>query len=456
MKKLVVVLTLGLFTLTSCKKPVEDNIDISNNEEMETNKVLSISFYDDGIRLDDLNNQIALFEKQNKDLKIKINTVDESDKYKLKISTNLMSNTSDDIIDCLFLDYYKIASSGKVIDFNKLISEDEAFNKEDYYMNVLDAFSYNGGIYLFPAIFNYNLVGVNRNISSEFASEFEKYDSVNSLDMIKLYNSLDNKDNYNVEQSFSVYNTIFNQLLKYVDFNNKTCNFNNSEFIELIEKAKVATEKDNKNFIGYKFWDMFDEEREATIGNTYAFQEITSSNYQYFLPYEHKFFNTHVPLKNGDNKIEIKPGGGFLISEDSSNKDIAWSFLKFLASYSGTTNNPLFSIPLNRNAFLIKAENMINLTIRDLESFKMYLSDEIRKEIYNLQNSHNASNNKPKCVEDAIKAIDTMNQQPMAFTNWFGLFDIIKQEIEPFMNDTSTAEQVANGLQNKVFLYLNE
>lgn len=458
MKKLFIIMISCLFMITSCKEQRSDNsTNISNNDGgNEMKKVLNISFYDDGIRLNDIEAQAKLFEKQHKDIEIKFNSVNESDKYKLKISTALMSETADDIIDCLFLDYYKIADSGKIVDFNEIMNNDTLFNKDDYYINILDAFSYNGGIYLFPAQFTYWLVGANQTISSEFLSKFKNYNLIDNLDMIKLYNSLENKNKYYVEQSFSVYNVIFNQILKYVDFENKTCNFKNDEFVELITYAKSINSEDNKDFIGHKTWGVFTQEEESSMSDSYVFQEINPLNYQYFLPYEHKYFSSHIPVKNGSGKIEVSPIGGFFISKNSSNKELAWEFIKFLSSYSGITNNILSSMILNKDACIVRTENMLNLKIRELEQLNIYLNDDIRQDIYNSQISHNASTEKPKCITEAIETISSINQQPMSFTNWFGLLDIIQQEVEPFMNDISTAEQVANGLQNKVFLYLNE
>lgn len=458
MKKLFIIIISCLFIITSCKEQTGDNLtNISNNNGgNEIKKVLNISFYDDGIRFNDIETQAKLFEKQHKDIEIKFNSVNESDKYKLKISTALMSDTADDIIDCLFLDYYKIADSGKIVDFNELMNSDTSFNKDNYYTNILNAFSYNGGIYLFPAQFNYWLVGINQTISSKAISEFKKYSSIDSLEMANLYNSLNTKDGYYIEQSFSVYNAIFNQLLKYINFENKTCDFNNDEFIKLIEYAKSTCQKENKNFIGHKMWTSFSQELEASMSDSYMFQEISAVNYQYFLPYEHKYFNNHIPVKNGSGKIEVSPTSGFFISKSSSNKELAWEFIKFLSSYSGVTNNVLASMVLNKDACTIKTENMLKFRIREFEQYGVYLDEDIRRDIYNSENSHNASAEKPECIKKAIETINSINEQPMSFTNWFGLLDIIQEEVEPFMNDISTAEQVANGLQNKVFLYLNE
>lgn len=456
-KKLSIILLSCVLIFVSCKEKKDESlINVSSDEGKEMKNVLNISFYDDGIRLNDINAQADLFEKQHKDIEVKINSINEKDKYMLKVSTSLMSNTADDIIDCLFLDYYKMANSGKIVDFNEIINNDKSFNRNDYYTNILDAFSYNGGIYLFPSQFNYCLVGVNQTISSEFTYEYEKHDSIDNLEMINLYNSLNDKGDYYIEQNFSVYNTIFNQLLKYVNFENKTCNFNSDEFIELIRYAKGICPKDNKNFIGHKMWDFFSQELEASMSDNYTFQEISSVNYQYFLPYEHKYFNNHIPVKNGSGKIEVSPTSGFFISKSSSNKELAWEFIKFLSSYSDVTANSLSSMILNKKACAIKTENMLNFRIKQLEQINMYLNDDIRRDIYNSQNSHNASTEKPECIQKAIETINSINEQPMSFTNWFGLLDIIQEEVEPFMNDISTAEQVANGLQNKVFLYLNE
>lgn len=102
------------------------------------------------VEADLVNRQIALFEKTHPGVKVKLETVPSSS-YNTNIQTNIAAGTEPDIFYLEPQDTFIYASRGLILPLDKYLPK-EVIN--DFYPNLLAAFTYNGHIYGLPKDFN--------------------------------------------------------------------------------------------------------------------------------------------------------------------------------------------------------------------------------------------------------------------------------------------------------------
>ncbi|MEI6286468.1 MAG: sugar ABC transporter substrate-binding protein [Bacillota bacterium] len=101
------------------------------------------------VETDLINRQIALFEKAHPGVKVKLETVTGS--YDTYIQTNIAAGTEPDVFYLEPQETYVYASRGLVLPLDKYIPKEII---DDFYPNLLAAFSYDGHVYGLPKDFN--------------------------------------------------------------------------------------------------------------------------------------------------------------------------------------------------------------------------------------------------------------------------------------------------------------
>jgi multiple sugar transport system substrate-binding protein len=140
---------------------------------------------------------------------------------------------------------------------------------------------------------------------------------------------------------------------------------------------------------------------------------------------------------NGNIPFDFQQAYG--INADSDNKATAWAFLKFLLSEEMQLSTELLpmSLPINNAAREKKAELVVSGAFmglgKELDEDQKVMLSQYTEAVEQLSDQINCYR-----IEDTI------------------INDMIASEVSYFFDDTKTAEEVADILQNKVDLYLNE
>jgi len=512
MKKIIsiILLVVSLIYATACGSNVDGNINTegiqskaNKTEKMkevaeilkeEISGEINVSSFDSAMYKSYLEEAAEAFEARYPGTKVNVNTFSEppdvktsegktaiavtidpksQSDYISQINTELMTGGGADVLAMDILPYYKYAENAQIEDLSIYMEQDDTFNKDIYHQNILDAVKYKGGQYIFPL---------------DYTFEFLSYDKtlLNAADQIKLgpyegytYEQLakigqDSFDDYNINnpespiKMFSLssgsggMNSIFNKILNleydnFVDIENRTANFNHDKFVDILEQAKEYEEKGYLNIsVQGGMTDMTDMlNRNAsnecifkTLKDTMllqAFDDNKTSKGMINISGSGIFTDGDEIagiIKNNENEVVFDFSQAYALNSNSKNKRTAWEFIKFLASEEMQTSFYLMGRPINKKANEEKAKQQITgeLYSHEKNTSTSDLNEE-QTEIYsNLMNAINKYTNmlNKYMLEDTI-----INQ-------------MINEEVKYFFDGSKTAEDVANILQSKVELYLNE
>jgi multiple sugar transport system substrate-binding protein len=386
--------------------------------------------------------------------------------YINKVNTSLMSGEGADIYAMDVLPIHKYAESGQLENLDTYMDSDPDFNREDYRENLLEAIRYKGGTWFLPMDYTFDYYAYDSTlISEEQAEAFGTGSAFSAQQLIELAGPL-----YDGEAKLfnspdyvkGIEAGMFGQLLKeayssFVDLENKTANFNDGAFAELLSAVKEYGE------LGYIPQGVTGQEN---VGMFMQGKPQEQTERFFFKPKNNFTLSQQVSKALGLNMMMAIAGAGggiedddkvagiqadnngnvpfdfqqaYGINADSDNKATAWAFLKFLLSEEMQLSTQLLplSLPLNNAAREKKAELVVSGAFMGLGKEL----DEDQKEMLSQYT---------EAVEQLSDQINSYRIEDIIVN------DMIAAEVSYFFDGTKTAEEVADVLQNKVDLYLNE
>jgi ABC-type glycerol-3-phosphate transport system substrate-binding protein len=436
-----------------------ENQDTSNstNEDSPAESSLSGTLTISQASRFQLNIAVERFATLHPDVEIVLNCYNsEWQRFNMQVSTELIAGVADDIISLGTLPLFDLADRGFVVDLLPLMQNDPDFNENDYFMHVINAFKYKGGLYAFPLDFVYALIGINtfnldevnsRNFE-EIIERFGQYETINYRQMLDLYMELEGRNRLYVSFGANALNYIIRQLSNFINFENNTANFYNDEFIRTLNDWREVT--DPLIIAGGEFpiGNVFAGVRRAMqheLASRYLFASYaTGLSYAIFFPQaEQELFTHFIPLATYDGEIIVDTGRAFFINSASNNIELAWEFLKFLATdmYVYYFGFPSW-IPTNRDKFRNTISQSIERDVRlwaqEGHLFDVGDIDELTESIY--------------------ERVSVFNEMPMQHsTEFWGAHSVILEEIiTSFYHGVLTAEQAALELQNRISIFLME
>ena len=143
MKKKILLgslLAISMFALGACGSKGTD----SKNE-----KKTEITYYSFSATPDyeeQLEDMIANFEKDNKDIKVNVELVPYND-YFTKLQTLMAGDKAPDVFELNFENFVSYADKGALLDLDEYLSKDDTFDKSTYNKEAFEAYQYNGKQY---------------------------------------------------------------------------------------------------------------------------------------------------------------------------------------------------------------------------------------------------------------------------------------------------------------------
>lgn len=442
--KLYLLISVVLaFILQGCGKITtalnDDYIDKEDKGELSGTLTISTVFWPSY-----LENMRVMFEAENPNVKVEVNVIiseedlrnsfDISEATK-KLVVEIMSGNVSDLYEVHVISPYKYASEGVFEDLNKYIIEDDGFDTNDYYMNILKNCEKDGGLYWMPQVFTNIYVRLNNNLMKAMNEEIPN--NLSYIDIERLYLQAKEKgllsDDFVVDQSGHLLENL-NQYeeRKYIDLTRKEANFMSEEFINYLaftnkipfndyadEKIRWLIDKsefDGNDYLLSCYTNNFDDI------NLFSIQEDTGAS-------------KPIPLYSSDGKNVFKIMGlGFAIPTASTNKRLAWEFIKFLikekeyefvdeTSANYYTNYPYFyEMPLNKKNFY------------RLAGFYMEGNEEIIEYFTQINESFDAMSFYDANIENLLEEVFSLYQRERVIT----------------------ADEAAKMIQDKFELYLYE
>ena len=158
-----------------------------------------------------------------------------SEAYGARLRVELMGGRGPDLI---FNEHphitpvFDFAQTGFLMDFYTLIDNCDFLSRDDFFMELLRANEFRGGLYEMPVMFGFHYIGINNNLPEYIIERFTQFSYIGASTLLELYlDFLDNHDFLYLGTSHPL-NVLTLNIMEFIDFNTNTFDFNRSGFID--------------------------------------------------------------------------------------------------------------------------------------------------------------------------------------------------------------------------------
>lgn len=415
---------------------------------------------------------IALFNRDNDTYRVittdytKYNTAPDYDQAIEKMNQDMIAGNMPDIVMIHFTMFNSIDS---YTDKNIFADLSEAIDNSEHELLKCVQTSYcrSDKIYYIPVFMKLDTIVTKSSVIGENES----------FNLDKLYSLADNiKEN---QALFSKYVDILSTALyDFVDYDNKTCNFESNEFIRLLEFQKnignyIDKDKGAVNSFVERYYLTSSNLYESIWNDELYFLQLPLYKLSgYMLSkicYGNDDFNIcGYPTSTG-NASMLHTEYTFGITEQSKVKKGAWEFIEFLLSDTIQNSETLtsYGLPITVSGI----EKLINTYAEYYLNF--YLTDSVNNNLYSgdvsiigwgvketLPDDHPNKKSADHVVslteKDKQKLLDFFNSTDVKSHIDDTVSDIVDEEFNEYYADAITAEEAASRIQKRVFIYLNE
>ena len=383
-----------------------------------------------------LTSAVAKFNKRNSEYCIEFKSYTDRDILDAvnRFHADLVSGNGADIYDLYSMDWENMVQKGALEDLTPYLLKSAEIGKDSFVPAVVNAYERDGRLYTLPRRFEVHaLIGKASIVGTEagwtieemkqLSEGYPKAVPVHGSDGLGLLAMC-------VEKSPDIF----------VDYEAGTCDFDSMEFIEFLEFAKEAGE----NFKG-----SFDICNDVEKNNA-LLADVSISNLDQYQCYRRIFGGEGnyigYPTADGSTRAVIKGWEMLAISSVSTHKETAWEFVE---------------------AFLQKEESLLSMFPSLKISFEKMLEADMEVEYMEdaqgnvvpkpLVTSHNgvevqfheATKEDRDCFLELLSCTKTQNADEE-------IRHIVITEAKAFFDDMKTASEVADIIQRRVQLYLQE
>lgn len=389
------------------------------------------------------------FQDKNPDIKVNVNLYPdlEGDQYSDKLNAELMAAKGPDII--YLPSWYNrrlYMEKDILVNLDEMIEKDKEFNIEDYNTHMIDNSRYKGKLYTMPISYNmfYSFM-LNEKLLEE------KGVTVGDDLIWKDIYALSKKLNENSKEQIYVLPEIDDYMLYdwivwqdldyYLDLTNKEAKFNSKEFIETLELLKAIKEDDIMH-PDLSWYDIADKKLSGESVKNIAIYPGQTHAYHYI--------RSNAAVFGGFNAISAPKGeytgnrlyhSNFLsINSNSKHREEVWEFIKFVLSEEVQATD----------RYLLQKNFHIKNNVSEKQIDEVIFKEQKNNEVYIKKNNEYFANEED--LERLSKMIANLNKPYISEPFHYIIYD----EVQLFLDGEKTAEAVAEQLQNKAQIFLNE
>ena len=395
----------------------------------------------------DMKRLIINFNKSNEKYRIVVKEYGTED-YQTgitQLNADMTTANCPDIINLSNLNYTLYANKG-ILENLYPYMEKSGLKKSDYVENVLTAYEVDGKLYAMIPEFYVSTILAKKSI-------------VGDVDGWTLSEMLDFAEANNPENLFSYgsrysifYSCIYNNIDEFIDWETGKCSFDGEEFIRTLEFAAKYPDPEEVNY---------NEEDEGTYArlkaNKILLMDSGISSVQQYQMFQGMFGEeiAFVGYPNHERQGNlIMPSGGCIgISSKSKHKEGAWEFIQNMISkeYQENRTND-WGFPIMKSALEKKFEE---------DMTPEYYEDENGEQVENTKTSWGYDDFNIDIYAAKQEDIDTVRNLLESADKIVGSVDeqltsIITEEADPFFKGQKSAADVANIIQNRIQIYVNE
>lgn len=379
----------------------------------------------------------------------------ESLKCKIEICEDF---TRADIINLKGLNYPLMVAEGKLEDLYPYIDKDNEINRTDFIPNILSALEHDGKMCSSFAGFSIDtVIGPASLVGDKCGWNYEQY-----------YNALKNSGT----EAFDLFATkdeIFKEAVlidinSFIDWEDKSCNFNNEDFIKLLEfantfpknpKVENAASNDGKN--PSTDLRIFHGDQLLLRTTLLDFSDLQKSGFEFNEQITYIGYPTASGTGNAITIASTENGSNFGISSTSSHKNEAWQFIRmfFLEDYQ----SDFYCFPININVFNQKFDEAKQFEyLYDEDGYVMVDEDSGKKLIRPLGtmylSDYTAISYYPLSEDKANKVVDLVTSSVKIYDLNEDCYEIIAENTKKYFDGEITSSQAAEQVQEAMTQYI--
>ena len=361
------------------------------------------------------------------------------------LNTEIISGKIPDIISASELSMQPYIAKGILEDLYPYIDNDPELSREGLISSVLNVLETDGKLYqlspsfaLITAIGNKKYVGDKPGWTTEeaLAALSKAPDGATLLGP------------YVTRDIFFQYNCIFD-MDNYIDWTTGKCSFDSEGFIELLEFANTFP-KD------FDYTQESQDEFELAQSGMMLTMLMQFSRFDEFQQYKAMFGDdvALIGMPTSDaNGHAIVLSGGMSMSSKCKDKEAAWEFMRICMTEEYQTSSNFWSLPTNKKAF--------DAVIEKAMEKETYIDPVTGEEVEQSKGSWGWGENMmvemyAVTQEEVDMFTDLLERTTKQATYDSSIIDILTAEAVPFFSGQKTAKEVAEIIQSKMNIYVNE
>ncbi|MDY4668792.1 MAG: extracellular solute-binding protein [Oliverpabstia sp.] len=444
---------------------VQENINFLAQEFMQLHPNVKISF-EEGLSFSDTQN----LSKEERDIK--------KESFFSQVRMELASGEADYLLFRMEegLDPVQLSKSGLLVDLQPYFDSDPEIDQEEYFSQILSAYSVDGKLPTIPMSVMFNAAYLNRPLLEKNGIDLSDTITVTTQDLLDWYETAETSvDDLNLFFTSPGKDMLFaTERLAYMDLIHKTARFDSPEFVEFLERT-AATENFDPELssdmeIGVMDSGLFNEQirfQETGMVEETAFGLGPDLNEKFkgvaqksrpgmvslepvgnytllYLEQSMEYAAGPYPILSSDGKLGISSFEDFAIPSSCKNPDLAWEFIKYCISpreegrmdFSHLGSPSLYTndLPISKTNFYYNLKDLAengdsgNIVMYPVESLNIDSVTDQLNEIFSL---------------------------PLVNLNSYGV-DVQEYLDEFYIHELTTAEQCAEKIQGRAEIWLNE
>ena len=440
-------------------------------------------------------------------------TSQERRDYINMVNTELMSGRGPDILAFDVLPFHEYARTGQLVNLREFMNADADFNINDYRVNIFDALTTDQGQFVFPIDYAFRYIAYDRSLFSDDQLARLEAGGTFSFDrMIEIGQMSDIEEplfGMNIGPRPGLFQEVFSQnYSRFVDIHNRQANFTDGAFVDLLNQL---IDLEHNGYVPTRA-DALDPD--ALMRSHDIMQQMMSDRFA-FKPRPSMMLINEVQRREGrqgammfggggamgnpeddevagimgndQGEIPFTIGQGFGINANSENQAAAWEFIKFLSNYAVRHSMRMAGLPTHIEAFEERAELSMTgalfasgvtggAVVRSgdggepggsggavVRSADTEAPDGDNEDVIN-QDAQNIDFQVVPLDEEGRAILQEYITLVEYFTNQLNTFfmtdaiieDIVLTEVREFFDGSRSAEDVAQTLQSRINLFLNE
>ena len=391
----------------------------------------------------------------------------ESDKIMYdKLSTEIMAGAGPDILSLdLLLPFEKLIDNGSLADINELIENDtdeDKINLDEYNKAIMNAGVFDGKRYIVPMLYNFDIMISSENILDKFGVEYRQGDSLTYSTLGEEFiNYFANPDGFSFLTSSDSRHgrkSVFYKFLNdYVDFENKTTDFDTDEFRNSLdvmteiyrnstEENYIILDNDNKDVEWGESKNLMFDASFSDTASPRVIERLYRCNFVGYIEKPVIFNGLSITKNSGKAYMQY----AVAINNNSKHKETAFKFIKYLLSertqeyYTGGLSGSDYvgvtsAIPVRNEAFELNKK----LGLNECDDYG------------NTIKVHEEYSDFTKVYLDMLNNINKVSIYPNGNFSYYDI-NVLKSSVDDYLDGKISKEKFIRQLTSSTEIYLKE